>query len=77
MDCEEAGAFFASRGIAVRAGLHCAPCAHESAGTAEAGTVRVSFSAFNTHREADRFLQAAAELQKVAGKREESGRLPL
>ena len=77
VDCEEAGAFFASRGIAVRAGLHCAPCAHESAGTAKAGTVRVSFSAFNTHREADRFLQAAAELQKVAGKREESGRLPL
>ena len=33
----------ASRGIAVRAGLHCAPLAHESAGTLQRGTVRVSF----------------------------------
>ena len=33
----------ADRGIAVRAGLHCAPLAHESAGTLESGTVRISF----------------------------------
>lgn len=33
----------AERGIAVRAGLHCAPLAHESAGTLRTGTVRVSF----------------------------------
>ena len=31
------------RGIAVRAGLHCAPLAHESAGTLDTGTVRISF----------------------------------
>ena len=43
MDCEEAAAFLAKQGIAVRAGLHCAPFAHESAGTLESGTVRVSF----------------------------------
>ena len=30
-------------GIALRAGLHCAPLAHRSAGTLETGTVRVSF----------------------------------
>ena len=42
-DCEEVASFLGSRGIAVRAGLHCAPLAHESAGTAERGTVRVSF----------------------------------
>ncbi len=30
-------------GIAVRAGLHCAPLAHKSAGTIETGTVRLSF----------------------------------
>ena len=41
MDCEEAAAFLAKQGIAVRAGLHCAPFAHESAGTLESGTVRV------------------------------------
>ena len=42
-DCEEAAALLGERGIAVRAGLHCAPLAHESAGTLDAGTVRVSF----------------------------------
>ena len=43
MDCEEAAAILAGQGIAVRAGLHCAPLAHESAGTVETGTVRLSF----------------------------------
>lgn len=42
-DCEEVAAILGQQGIAVRAGLHCAPLAHESAGTLEAGTVRVSF----------------------------------
>ena len=43
MDCEELAEQLGSRGIAVRAGLHCAPLAHESAGTLETGTVRISF----------------------------------
>ena len=43
MDCEEAAQVLAQWGIAVRAGLHCAPLAHESAGTLETGTVRISF----------------------------------
>ncbi len=51
LDCEEAGERLGQRGIAVRAGLHCAPYAHESAGTKEKGTVRVSFSDFNTPAE--------------------------
>jgi len=42
-DCEEVAQTLAQQGIAVRAGLHCAPLAHESAGTLETGTVRVSF----------------------------------
>ena len=42
-DCEKAAEILAKQGIAVRAGLHCAPLAHESAGTLETGTVRVSF----------------------------------
>jgi len=42
-DCEEAADLLAKQGIAVRAGLHCAPLAHESAGTLDTGTVRVSF----------------------------------
>lgn len=43
MDCEEFAQKLARLGIAVRAGLHCAPLAHESAGTLVSGTVRVSF----------------------------------
>ena len=42
-DCEETAEELARRGIAVRAGLHCAPLAHTSAGTLDSGTVRVSF----------------------------------
>lgn len=43
MDPEEFAYALSGRQIAVRAGLHCAPLAHESAGTLETGTVRVSF----------------------------------
>jgi len=43
MDCEEMAQKLAQQGICVRAGLHCAPLAHESAGTRNTGTVRVSF----------------------------------
>jgi selenocysteine lyase/cysteine desulfurase len=42
-DCEEVAQMLAEHGVCVRAGLHCAPLAHESAGTLQSGTVRVSF----------------------------------
>lgn len=42
-DCEQLADFLGKHGICVRAGLHCAPLAHESAGTLDTGTVRVSF----------------------------------
>ena len=61
-DCEELGDVLGSRGIALRAGLHCAPLAHETAGTLETGTLRASVSAFNTDREIGRFLQTVREL---------------
>lgn len=54
LDCETAAQKLAERGVAVRAGLHCAPLAHESAGTLETGTLRLSFSAFNTLSEVQR-----------------------
>ena len=54
-DCETVGEALGEKGIAVRAGLHCAPYAHRSAGTLEKGTVRVSFSDFNTPLEIRRF----------------------
>lgn len=62
MDCEEAAALLAAQHAAVRAGLHCAPTAHESAGTLESGTVRVSFSAFNTEREVREFARLCKKL---------------
>ena len=52
-DSEDLGAALAQRGIAVRAGLHCAPLAHKTAGTLDRGTVRLSFSVFNTMDEVD------------------------
>lgn len=52
-DCEELGEALASRGIALRAGLHCAPLAHRTAGTLETGTVRFSPSVFNRRQEVD------------------------
>ena len=62
MDCEMAAGILAKNGIAVRAGLHCAPLAHESAGTAETGTVRLSFGYNTSQRQTDLFLRSAAKL---------------
>ena len=62
MDCEEAAENLAKRGIAVRAGLHCAPLAHESAGTLETGTLRVSPGYDTTLGQIDVFLRASAKL---------------
>ena len=53
-----------NRGICLRAGLHCAPLAHQSAGTLPEGTLRAGFSAFNTGRELDIFLQTVENLRK-------------
>lgn len=62
MDCEEAAEQLGQRGVAVRAGLHCAPLAHETAGTLKPGTVRFSFSPFNTEREALSAANAVLEM---------------
>ena len=62
LDCEEAAQRLADQGIAVRAGLHCAPFAHESAGTLESGTVRVSFGYDAQDAETAAFLRAASKL---------------
>ena len=44
--------------IALRAGLHCAPLAHKSAGTLDTGTVRVSFGWNSTREDAEALLLA-------------------
>lgn len=50
-DCEVWAEKLASCGVAARAGLHCAPLAHKTAGTLDVGTLRISFSPFNTSEE--------------------------
>ena len=62
MDCEEAAEKLAKMGFALRAGLHCAPYAHESAGTLESGTVRLSFGHDAIPSQTEAFLRAASKL---------------
>lgn len=50
---EELGERLSEKGFCLRAGLHCAPIAHRSAGTLPQGTLRISFSAFNRQQEVD------------------------
>ncbi len=56
-DGEELAAALGMAGIAVRAGLHCAPLAHESAGTLASGTVRVSFGVDAAPDKTEAFLR--------------------
>lgn len=65
--CETAAEVLACRGIAVRAGLHCAPLAHGSAGTLDSGTVRVSFGHDANPAQTAAFLRAAADLRQMCG----------
>ncbi len=57
LDCEDMAQMLSKHGIAVRAGLHCAPLAHQSAGTLKTGTVRISLGPNNTAHDIHRFLQ--------------------
>ena len=61
-EVEALGQALGERGIAVRAGLHCAPLAHRSAGTLGSGTVRISFSDFNTPEEVSRMVSVVREI---------------
>jgi cysteine desulfurase family protein len=62
-DCEIVGEKLEKYGIAVRAGLHCAPLAHTTAGTFQTGTVRISVSAFNNEKE---IIKSASAVAKIA-----------
>ena len=54
---EEVATYLASRGVAVRAGLHCAPLFHKKMGTSDRGMVRISLGYANTKKEIDDFLK--------------------
>lgn len=62
LPCDVLAERLGQRGICVRAGMHCAPLAHKTAGTIEGGTVRFSFSPFNTQAEVD---QGSEILKKI------------
>ncbi len=64
MDCEMVAQALGEADIAVRAGLHCAPLAHQTAHTLAHGTVRLSFSAFNQPWEVDRCLETLVRILK-------------
>lgn len=49
-------------GISTRPGGHCAPLMHEALGTVEQGSVRFSFSHFNTEEEIHTAIRAVKEL---------------
>ena len=58
--------------IMARAGLHCAPAAHRTLGTFPTGTVRFSFSWFNTEAEVDTAARALHDIAQWA----ETGVIP-
>lgn len=62
LDCEELAQRLADRGVAVRAGLHCSPLGHRSGGTFDTGTVRFSFSPFNTEQEVKETVRIMREI---------------
>lgn len=51
----EVSAKLGDAGVCTRAGLHCAPTAHDALGTG-GDALRVSFSAFNTPEEIEKFV---------------------
>lgn len=68
-DPEEAGFLYDRRhGIALRAGVHCAPWAHRWLGTLDRepqGALRASPGFFTTDQDVDRFLDATRELVEL------------
>ena len=64
MSCDALSERLGAAGIAVRSGLHCAPLAHDTAGTLQTGTVRLSVSPFNTPREIDRAADVIENILK-------------
>lgn len=48
---------YSNEGICIRSGIQCAPLAHKTIKTLPTGTVRISFSHYNTMEEVDRFVE--------------------
>ena len=66
---EEIATLLDRRGIAVRAGLHCAPWAHRRFGTIEQGTIRLAPSAFSSIAEAEYIAKVFSEIAEKSLRR--------
>ena len=64
MDCEALASALGRAGVAVRAGLHCAPLAHRTVGTISTGTVRFSVCPLNTANEIDTAVKITGNILK-------------
>jgi selenocysteine lyase/cysteine desulfurase len=63
ISASELSALLAKKGVCTRAGMHCSPLAHEALGTG-GDALRLSFSAFNTVKEAEDFCRIFSEIIK-------------
>lgn len=63
-DVEDAAGKYARAGVALRAGLHCAPFAHRTAGTLPEGTIRMSLSVLTTPKEIEGFIGVTSSILK-------------
>ena len=61
---EEVASLLSNDGIAVRAGLHCAPLAHKSMKTLSTGTVRVSPSFFTEKNHVNLLINSLRKIAK-------------
>ncbi len=59
---EKTAMLLAEKGIAVRAGYHCAPLAHSAFSTSDRGTVRISPSVFTAQHECEIFINYLKKL---------------
>ena len=59
---EEVAEWLDQNGVAVRAGLHCAPWAHRRFGTLEQGTIRLVPSVFSTIEEAEKIAKVFSQI---------------
>lgn len=72
LSSEEVASQLDRYGVAVRAGLHCAPAAHRRLGTLTTGTVRLALSAFTTPSEVDKVCEILAVIGKKTLQKSES-----
>ena len=66
MKSEDVAHYLDEDNIAVRAGLHCAPLAHNHYGTTTGGTVRLSPSVFNNREQAKFIVRSVKKIKKYA-----------